>query len=70
MRSVSLFCGCSLALTAMNKYPEAISFFKKALVLDPDNDTYKSNLKIAEQKQKEASSPVSKSKLSLPHFIM
>lgn len=44
----------------MNKYPEAISYFKKALVLDPENDTYKSNLKIAEQKQKEASSPVSK----------
>uniref|UniRef100_H2LC95 Small glutamine-rich tetratricopeptide repeat-containing protein beta n=1 Tax=Oryzias latipes TaxID=8090 RepID=H2LC95_ORYLA len=47
-----------LALTAMNKYPEAISYFKKALVLDPDNDTYKSNLKIAEQKQREASSPI------------
>ncbi|KAM9518195.1 small glutamine-rich tetratricopeptide repeat-containing protein beta-like isoform 1-T2 [Salvelinus alpinus] len=47
-----------LALTAMNKYPEAISYFKKALVLDPENDTYKSNLKIAEQKQKEASSPM------------
>lgn len=42
----------------MNKYPEAISYFKKALVLDPENDTYKSNLKIAEQKQKEATSPV------------
>lgn len=48
----------SLALTATNKYPEAISYFKKALVLDPENDTYKSNLKIAEGKQKEASSPV------------
>uniref|UniRef100_A0A8C9X663 Small glutamine-rich tetratricopeptide repeat-containing protein beta n=1 Tax=Sander lucioperca TaxID=283035 RepID=A0A8C9X663_SANLU len=47
-----------LALTAMTKYPEAISYFKKALVLDPENDTYKSNLKIAEQKQKEATSPV------------
>uniref|UniRef100_A0A3Q2PZG2 Small glutamine rich tetratricopeptide repeat co-chaperone beta n=1 Tax=Fundulus heteroclitus TaxID=8078 RepID=A0A3Q2PZG2_FUNHE len=46
-----------LALTAMTKYPEAISYFKKALVLDPENDTYKSNLKIAEQKHKEASSP-------------
>uniref|UniRef100_A0A6Q2YFJ9 Small glutamine-rich tetratricopeptide repeat-containing protein beta n=1 Tax=Esox lucius TaxID=8010 RepID=A0A6Q2YFJ9_ESOLU len=46
-----------LALTAMNKYPEAISYFKKALVLDPENDTYKSNLKIAEQKQKETVSP-------------
>lgn len=52
-------CGCSLALTAMNQYPEAISYFKKALVLDPENDTYKSNLKITEQKHKEASSPVS-----------
>ncbi|CAK6963591.1 small glutamine-rich tetratricopeptide repeat-containing protein beta [Scomber scombrus] len=47
-----------LALTAMNKYPEAITYFKKALVLDPENDTYKSNLKIAEQKQKEATSPI------------
>lgn len=57
---VSLGCvASSLALTAMNKYPEAISYFKKALVLDPENDTYKSNLKIAEQKQKEATSPVS-----------
>lgn len=51
---------CSrLALTAKHKYPEAIGYFKKALMLDPENDTYKSNLKIAEQKQKEASSPVS-----------
>ncbi|KAM8871836.1 small glutamine-rich tetratricopeptide repeat-containing protein beta [Synchiropus picturatus] len=47
-----------LALTAMSKFPDAISYFKKALVLDPDNETYKSNLKIAEQKQKEASSPI------------
>uniref|UniRef100_A0A8C6L238 Small glutamine-rich tetratricopeptide repeat-containing protein beta n=1 Tax=Nothobranchius furzeri TaxID=105023 RepID=A0A8C6L238_NOTFU len=47
-----------LALTSMNKYPEAISYFKKALVLDPENETYKSNLKIAEQKHKEASSPI------------
>lgn len=54
-----LSCGSSLALTAMSKYPEAISYFKKALVLDPENDTYKSNLKIAEQKHKEATSPVS-----------
>ncbi len=65
-----LICGSSLALTAMNKYPEAISYFKKALVLDPENDTYKSNLKIAEQKQKEATSPVSKNKLILLCDIM
>lgn len=50
----------------MNKYPEAISYFKKALVLDPENDTYKSNLKIAEQKHKEATSPVSENKLYCP----
>lgn len=42
----------------MSKYPEAISYFKKALVLDPENDTYKSNLKIAEQKQREVASQV------------
>lgn len=49
-----------LALAAMSKYPEAITYFKKALVLDPENDTYKSNLKTAEQKKKESSNPVSK----------
>lgn len=59
LTSPPLACGSSLALTAMSKYPEAISYFKKALVLDPENDTYKSNLKIAEQKHKEATSPVS-----------
>uniref|UniRef100_A0A673CKE7 Small glutamine-rich tetratricopeptide repeat-containing protein beta n=1 Tax=Sphaeramia orbicularis TaxID=375764 RepID=A0A673CKE7_9TELE len=54
-----------LALTAMNKYPEAISYFKKALVLDPENDTYKSNLKIAEQKHKEATSPMGFCRISV-----
>ncbi|KAG7277551.1 hypothetical protein CRUP_030713 [Coryphaenoides rupestris] len=39
-----------LALASLNKHTEAVSFYKKALELDPDNDTYKSNLKIAEQK--------------------
>ncbi|KAJ7993277.1 hypothetical protein DPEC_G00270770 [Dallia pectoralis] len=39
-----------LALTSLNKYTEAVSYYKKALELDPENDTYKSNLKIAEQK--------------------
>ncbi len=57
-----------LALTSMSKYPEAISYFNKALVLDPENDTYKSNLKIAEQKHKEASSPVSQ-RWTLDHCI-
>merc|ERR1719193_2186569 len=39
-----------LALASLNKHTEAVSYYKKALELDPDNDTYKSNLKIAEQK--------------------
>lgn len=53
----------------MTKYPEAISYFKKALVLDPENDTYKSNLKIAEQKLKEATSPVSENELLALIFL-
>jgi tetratricopeptide (TPR) repeat protein len=48
-----------LALTAMNKFEEAVISYQKALDLDPENDSYKSNLKIAEQKLREVSSPVS-----------
>lgn len=43
----------------MNKHNEAVSYYKKALELDPENEMYKSNLKIAEQKMKETPSPVS-----------
>uniref|UniRef100_A0A7M4G2F8 Small glutamine rich tetratricopeptide repeat co-chaperone beta n=1 Tax=Crocodylus porosus TaxID=8502 RepID=A0A7M4G2F8_CROPO len=46
-----------LALTSMNKYEEAITSYQKALDLDPENDSYKSNLKIAEQKLRDMSSP-------------
>ncbi|KAK1157154.1 small glutamine-rich tetratricopeptide repeat-containing protein alpha-like [Acipenser oxyrinchus oxyrinchus] len=46
-----------LALASLNKHTEAVNYYKKALELDPDNDTYKSNLKIAEQKMKELPSP-------------
>lgn len=49
----------SLALSSLNKHAEAVVYYKKALELDPDNETYKSNLKIAEQKMKETPSPVS-----------
>lgn len=48
-----------MALASLNKHTEAVSYYKKALELDPENDTYKSNLKIAEQKMKETPSPVS-----------
>ncbi|KAG9350795.1 hypothetical protein JZ751_024684 [Albula glossodonta] len=46
-----------LALASLNKHTEAVTYYQKALELDPDNDTYKSNLKIAEQKMKETPSP-------------
>ncbi|XP_016150840.1 small glutamine-rich tetratricopeptide repeat-containing protein alpha [Sinocyclocheilus grahami] len=49
-----LFLKTRLALASLNKYSEAVSYYKKALELDPDNDTYKANLQIAEQKMKEA----------------
>ncbi|KAL0628200.1 Small glutamine-rich tetratricopeptide repeat-containing protein beta, partial [Plecturocebus cupreus] len=45
-----------LALTAMNKFEEAVTSYQKALDLDPENDSYKSNLKIAEQKLRETES--------------
>uniref|UniRef100_A0A8I6G6V0 Small glutamine rich tetratricopeptide repeat co-chaperone alpha n=1 Tax=Rattus norvegicus TaxID=10116 RepID=A0A8I6G6V0_RAT len=48
-----------LALSSLNKHAEAVAYYKKALELDPDNDTYKSNLKIAELKLREAPSPAS-----------
>ncbi|XP_068089989.1 small glutamine-rich tetratricopeptide repeat-containing protein alpha [Hyperolius riggenbachi] len=47
-----------LALSSLNKHSEAVGFYKRALELDPDNDTYKSNLKIAEQKMRELPSPM------------
>ena len=36
----------------MEIYDEAISSYKKALSLDPENEGYKKNLQIAEEKQK------------------
>lgn len=44
----------------MSKHTEAVVYYKKALELDPDNETYKSNLRIAELKLREAPSPVSR----------
>ncbi|XP_010633139.1 small glutamine-rich tetratricopeptide repeat-containing protein alpha isoform X2 [Fukomys damarensis] len=46
-----------LALSSLNKHAEAVAYYKKALELDPDNETYKSNLKIAELKLRETPSP-------------
>jgi small glutamine-rich tetratricopeptide repeat-containing protein alpha len=44
-----------LALSCQNRYDAAIEAYKKALELDPNNDSYKSNLAIAEEKVREAS---------------
>ncbi|XP_005392681.1 PREDICTED: small glutamine-rich tetratricopeptide repeat-containing protein beta isoform X2 [Chinchilla lanigera] len=61
-----------LALTAMNKFEEAVRSYQKALDLDPENDSYKSNLKIAEQKLRETGTGLSFDMASLinnPAFI-
>ena len=39
-----------LAHSSLNKHKEAVDNFKKALELEPDNESYKSNLQIAEDK--------------------
>lgn len=54
------WCAPSLALSSLSKHTEAVVYYKKALELDPDNETYKSNLRIAELKLREAPSPVSR----------
>ncbi|XP_067890445.1 small glutamine-rich tetratricopeptide repeat-containing protein beta-like isoform X5 [Heterodontus francisci] len=54
--SAVYFCN-RLALTSLNKHSEAITYYKKAVELDPENGTFKSNLRVAEQKIGEASSP-------------
>ncbi|XP_062366327.1 small glutamine-rich tetratricopeptide repeat-containing protein alpha isoform X5 [Cinclus cinclus] len=46
-----------LALSSLNKHTEAVVYYRKALELDPDNGTYRSNLQIAEQKMRDTPSP-------------
>ena len=46
-----------LAHSSLEKHKEAVENFKKALELEPDNDSYKSNLQIAEDKVKSGVSP-------------
>ena len=41
-----------LTYSKMEIYDEAINCYKKALELDPDNEGYKKNLTIAEEKQR------------------
>ena len=39
-----------LANSSLEKHKEAVDNFKKALELEPDNESYRSNLQIAEDK--------------------
>lgn len=43
-----------LAYSCVDKHKEAIECFKKAIDLEPDNESYKSNLKLAQDKLSEA----------------
>merc|ERR1712112_240768 len=43
--------------SSLNKHKEAVDNFKKALELEPDNESYKSNLQIAEDKVSSGVSP-------------
>ena len=46
-------CAPRLAHTAMNQHHAAHDCYKKALELDPGNESYKNNLQLAEQKIQE-----------------
>lgn len=43
----------SLALSCQNRYEQAVDAYKRALELDPNQESYKNNLKIAQEKVKE-----------------
>lgn len=43
-----------VALSCQHRYEEAVHAYKKAVELDPQNESYKSNLSIAEEKLREA----------------
>ncbi|NP_001086162.1 small glutamine rich tetratricopeptide repeat co-chaperone beta L homeolog [Xenopus laevis] len=47
------------ALVAMSRYKEAFESYQKALDLDPENESYRMNLKLAEQKLRQIPSPIS-----------
>ncbi|KJH46757.1 hypothetical protein DICVIV_07173 [Dictyocaulus viviparus] len=42
-----------LALSCQNRYEQAVEAYKKALELDPTQESFKNNLRIAEEKVKE-----------------
>lgn len=48
-----------IAYTALNDHESAMECYRKALDLDPTNQSYQNNLEIAEQKLKEEAARVS-----------
>lgn len=43
-----------VALSCQNRYDQAVEAYKRAVELDPNNESYKGNLSIAEEKLREA----------------
>ena len=50
---VFVFTICSLAFTALGDHESSRECYRKALELDPTNQSYQNNLEIAEQKLRE-----------------
>lgn len=55
-----------LAYSCVEKHREAIDCFKKAIDLEPDNESYRSNLKLAEDKLTAAGSSPGGATAALP----
>jgi tetratricopeptide (TPR) repeat protein len=54
-----------LAYSSVEKHKEAVECFKKAIEIEPDNESYKTNLKLAEDKLKSVGSPGQSNRLSV-----
>ena len=46
-----------LAYSSVEKHKEAVDCFKKAIEIEPDNESYRSNLKLAEERLAAVGSP-------------
>ena len=46
-----------LAYSSIDKHKEAVECFKKAIEIEPDNESYQSNMKLAEEKLMTSGSP-------------
>lgn len=46
-----------LAYSSIEKHKEAVECFQRAIEIEPDNDGYKSNLKLAQERLQSVGSP-------------